>query len=301
MKVLELFDPKPHGGHEETNDSGNFLVTKTIGDRDITFMAVSGARNTWEIVFHEFDPKKGETSMKKTGSGNEVAVFTFVMNSLRRFVEKHDPKEIHFDAEVSDENRVGLYRRMIERFGDNYWSREFKVGMGSATKRVQFDLIRIPKPMKEAMDSSYPYDFYDDNEHVTAEFTPADGTKVVVRFQHWEKPEYWEIDFKRDGKTEMTGQGDSMKVLSTVFKVIKEFLKDYQPKFFGYSANNQEDSRVAVYRRAFKRALSGSNYVEATNRLDQLDHEYMVKWYPAKKARVGNGDQPLYARKDMFL
>lgn len=300
MKIFELFEPGPHGGKVDSNDHGDMFVTKTIGKREITFSARND-RNNWEIVFHEYDKASGKTTYEKTGSGDEVKVFTFVMNAMREFVKKKKPKRMNFTADMVDESRVGLYKRMIARFGDDYLVREFKLGMGSAKRQIQFELWDKKQMVGESLDSSYPYEMYDEMDALVAEFNAADGTTVEVKFDYWAKPEYWEISFNRDGRTDMTGQGDAQKILSTFYKIVQEFVKQKNPKFFGYAANSKDESRVGVYRRMFARLVRKTDYVEASKRLDQIDHPLITKWFPAKKARVGAGDQPLFVRRDMFL
>lgn len=148
----------------------------------------------------------------------------------------------------------------------------------------------------------YPYEFKDEDDFASsASFKTEDGSNVQVKFSFWDNPECWEIDFNRDGKHELTKGGDALKILSTVIEIIKKFLSNEKPKFFSFSANKKEESRVALYDRLAKRILPGSNYVDGTNRLDEIDHKIMPGFFKNKVKYFPAGEQRLYVRKDMFL
>ena len=156
--------------------------------------------------------------------------------------------------------------------------------------------------LDELLSTSYKYETQDEDDTTrVAEFTTEDGSKIIMKFGYWESPEYWEIDFRRDDKIELTGGGDAPRILGTVVKILQEFLRDEKPKFFGFSANKKEASRVSVYKRIMKRILPSSGYVDAANRLDQLDHKIAPGFLKNKIKAFPSGEQMMFARKDMFL
>lgn len=155
--VKEVFEPKDHGGKEQVTNAGDFEVSKKIGDYTISFHALQNGltNNKWEVHFTAVDAK-GKASWDPTGAGDEVAVFSFVINAMRKFVDKFKPSRVQFSSEQKAESRTKLYQRLVKRFGDDYIAREFKTGMGSAPRQVTFDLIK--KPTTEGqMKRSDPY------------------------------------------------------------------------------------------------------------------------------------------------
>lgn len=90
-----------------------FITKAWIGNREIKFTAY-GNHDEWEIIFTEKTPTGGYT-FKKTGSGNELQVFSFVLESLKLFIEMYSPGTITFTSDASDENRTGLYTMMSRK------------------------------------------------------------------------------------------------------------------------------------------------------------------------------------------
>jgi hypothetical protein len=67
----------------------------------------------WEIEFTEKTP--GNSTYGKTGSGNEMQVFSFVINSVKELVARYNPAEIEFGSAKEDGNRSALYTRLVNR------------------------------------------------------------------------------------------------------------------------------------------------------------------------------------------
>lgn len=93
-----------------------FSTVADIGDRTILFNAAvfgpTGA-NQWEIDFLE-KTSKGPT-YGKSGSGSEMQVFAFVIDSLKELVSKYHPESVVFNSHKADQNRSKLYARMMKR------------------------------------------------------------------------------------------------------------------------------------------------------------------------------------------
>lgn len=111
MKITEVFNSDVKGKViKRTNNS--FITKATIGDRDIKFQA-AGNDGDWEVDFIE-QSSKGDT-FSKTGSGNELQVFSFVIESLQTFISMYAPAQVAFTSDKSDGNRSKLYNRMAKR------------------------------------------------------------------------------------------------------------------------------------------------------------------------------------------
>jgi hypothetical protein len=113
-----------------------FQTSATIGNRKVNFIGMrSPKENSWDVVFSEHGEKG--SYYNKTGSGNELQVFSFVIQSMKDFIDRYRPLEIVFTANKNDESRVSLYKRLIKRFsipgyvftgtGDNYNETTFTI------------------------------------------------------------------------------------------------------------------------------------------------------------------------------
>jgi hypothetical protein len=120
--ISEAFDSNVQGKLvRATNDL--FTTRATIGDRDIVFNASMYARGNidpalpssevWEIEFTERTP--GNITYGKSGSGNEMQVFSFVIESIKALVARYNPQELEFHSHKADGNRTALYKRMLSR------------------------------------------------------------------------------------------------------------------------------------------------------------------------------------------
>jgi hypothetical protein len=108
----EVFDSNVPGKVVKKTAS-SFITKATIGNRDIKFQA-AGHAGDWEVDFIEQSPKRGDT-FGKSGSGNELQVFSFVIESLELFISLYSPAQVMFTSDKSDTNRTKLYKRMSKR------------------------------------------------------------------------------------------------------------------------------------------------------------------------------------------
>jgi len=99
-----------------------YIEKALIGDRTIV---VSGQfhgkrfwngeeRQIWYVAFHE--EKDDEMTFDLTGNGEELKVFSFVVNAIRNIVKEKDPHYLIFSASKSDGSRSGLYSRLLSRY-----------------------------------------------------------------------------------------------------------------------------------------------------------------------------------------
>jgi hypothetical protein len=115
--INEAFDSQvPYNVVRASNDL--FTTRATIGDRDVVFNSqgnTEGAQGTvvWEVDFYEKTP--GNMTFSKSGSGSELQVFSFVINSLKELAARYHPDTIRFSSHKADENRTKLYQRMLTK------------------------------------------------------------------------------------------------------------------------------------------------------------------------------------------
>jgi hypothetical protein len=94
--------------------ASEFRTKARIGDRNIDFEALKySSANTWEIAFTESRP--GNKSVGKTGSGSELQVFSFVIESIKEFIARYKPDLIEFSSHKADGNRTSLYTKILNR------------------------------------------------------------------------------------------------------------------------------------------------------------------------------------------
>jgi hypothetical protein len=154
MKIYELvseaFTSKiPYDVVRSTNDL--FTTKATIGDRVIVFNAAANEEGTqgnivWEVDFYEKTP--GNITFSKTGSGGEMQVFSFVIDSLKELASRHHPETIRFSSHKADMNRSKLYQRMIAKIAPSlgYQLADLKTATGfTGSADDVFVLKRISK------------------------------------------------------------------------------------------------------------------------------------------------------------
>jgi hypothetical protein len=94
--------------------SEEFITVRTIGDREIRFVASLILHNDWDIEFLETRGKSGN-SHGKTGEGFQMQVFSFVLSSIKLFVKKYNPVCFEFTSAKADGNRTRLYKSIANK------------------------------------------------------------------------------------------------------------------------------------------------------------------------------------------
>lgn len=79
----------------------------------------------------------------------------------------------------------------------------------------------------------------------------------------------WEISFERNGEQSVTGEGDALRILATVMKVLAEFIKKENPKYMNLSAAKDKKNprkglqgRERLYSRLVKKTVGNKYKVE---------------------------------------
>lgn len=94
-----------------------YTTRAEISGRIIQFNATQyeddEGKSVWEIEFTEKSPTG--VTFGKTGSGGELQVFSFVIESIKDLIARYHPNKLTFTSHKADENRTKLYQRMLSR------------------------------------------------------------------------------------------------------------------------------------------------------------------------------------------
>ena len=81
----------------------------------------------------------------------------------------------------------------------------------------------------------------------------------------------WAINFQRNGEQKVTGEGDALRIMATVMKLVAEFIKKENPKYMNLSAAKSPESnrkglqgRERLYARLVKKTV-GNKYTVTTD------------------------------------
>lgn len=80
----------------------------------------------------------------------------------------------------------------------------------------------------------------------------------------------WSINFQRNGEQKVTGEGDALRIMATVMKLVAEFIKKENPKYMNLSAAKDLSNKKALqgrerlYARLVKKTV-GNKYTVTTD------------------------------------
>lgn len=117
--VTETFD-SVHRMTLDKNSGHDYIVSSVVDNKKVVFRAtrtlsiLDGKTPSWEIVFWIVDDK-GDDRYDRTGTGNQLKIFSFVIQSLKDFIIDKDPEMIEFSASKADGNRVRLYSKLASK------------------------------------------------------------------------------------------------------------------------------------------------------------------------------------------
>jgi len=127
-------------------------------------------------------------------------------------------------------------------------------------------------------DNYFPFDFHiEDSQQAEANAIDSKGRDFNIYFYRTELQktkinDVVEISFMRGGKYDITGWGDSVKVLNTVLMAIKEYVeKIHYPKYFLFNA--VERSRGSLYAKLVKKLANKFGYREIEFPSDEFEPE----------------------------
>ena len=122
--------------------------------------------------------------------------------------------------------------------------------------RVQEFITELFDP-KTALPLKWDEQFADSHNEVHAEAMDAQGRVISISFTPvgLRDTVATEVIFSRGGSYDITGKGDSARVLSTVANAVSIYLRDYRPKYVVFSS--KEASRTGVYSAMVRRLMKG--------------------------------------------
>ena len=134
-------------------------------------------------------------------------------------------------------------------------------------------MIKFNQFITEAFDKPYRYDFAKEPDgSYYGYFKASDGKVVTVSIESTtisvksQLKRTWNVEFSRDGKQSVTGEGDAMRIFATVIKIIEDFIKKESPEMLMFSAlkenedKKEKQSREKLYSRMVKRFASKMGY-----------------------------------------
>jgi hypothetical protein len=205
-----------------------------------------------------------------TGTGNSRKVFGTVVKIVQEYVEAHKPKALYFIS--SDEpSRLRLYQTMTDQVGkalpDYYAVKPTDLGTG-----VVYMLHRKKTEVtSETLDSSYPYEF----KNAAYYFTTDNGNDYRVTVRGIDKAEVEFMSRDENGQFQndnITGTGDSRTVFGTVIKIVKDYVEQTKPNEVSFLADNNEPSRVKLYKAFTIRAAQALPNYQSLSPISQDDN-----------------------------
>jgi len=143
--------------------------------------------------------------------------------------------------------------------------------------------------LDEAFDKPYKFrkqELY--KGYIVYRFIADDKSEIDVLFKENEISDdesTWDVTFERGGSTEVTGEGDAMRVFATVIDVLKDFTKKEKPQELTFSAEKpawavdagkgQKGSREKLYKKLVQRYAGRMGY-KYTTRSDNRATDFML-------------------------
>lgn len=128
------------------------------------------------------------------------------------------------------------------------------------------------KQLVETLDNPYPATLVKDGKQgYRSQVKLDDGGRLNIDIQgdeHIDDYDHidWEISFERNGDQSMTGEGDALRIMATVMKILADFIKMENPKYMNLSAAKDQKSkkkglqgRERLYGRLVKKTV-GNKY-----------------------------------------
>lgn len=271
MKLLEILD-KPLPFKVVGDGDFTWMAAFAAGDRVIKFEAENeGAMDDddegeWTIVFGEKVKNSDEYptyNYDKTGSGNEIEVFSTLKSIIAKFINDKKPETVVFSADKSGKNnRARLYAKLFKKNLPAGWRLETE-DEHNPHLPVYFMIV------KEALDKPTDWQIVKhEDDRFTASFM-SNGRKIIFDAEpDYRNKDIWEIGFEERKETikfqghqqynttiKKSGSGKEFEVFATVKAIIDEFIKLYNPKQIEISSFKGEENRGKLYARMIKNNL----------------------------------------------
>ena len=186
------------------------------------------------------------------------------MRALQRMAAEHG-----LSLELSVWTKGKVKASVLKKF---YKNMGFKSGSGGLLvwepKSTVTELFDPNKISTGEEDNYYPFDFniqaFNWKEDVVAKAIDSKGRELEIIFSpttffRAKMHDIVEITFMRDNKSNLTGWGDGVKVLTTVLMIIREYIMTiHYPKYFLFNA--MERSRGSLYAKLVRKLANEFGY-----------------------------------------
>ena len=209
-----------------------------------------------------------------SGFGNTGRVFATLMKIVTDFIKKRE--DILFIEFVPANDRLDeFYRRFMKALSKKTGLKYFYDG---STYVIDLNEGSEPESLEEVFDRPYRYKEVDSGRKWVThqfEFKTDDGSLIKLQAV-WDKiEESMNVTFYRDGRFDVTGEGDQHKIFSTVVQIIlKEIMPYYGKVSFSagvenvakdgllgkYKPGEREDSRTRLYDKMVNRLARKYGY-----------------------------------------
>lgn len=137
MILYELFDKK---SNYTTDSNGNSQFTVNDKDYSVEFNHIKDG--IYDVAFGLLSaPGYGGyrgTKYSMQGTGDELAVFSTVMEIVKQFVTNtSNLNTLTFSANSDEHSRIGLYDRLLKRFAAQYYTNKQLSDDGTAYYYIQ--------------------------------------------------------------------------------------------------------------------------------------------------------------------
>jgi hypothetical protein len=151
--------------------------------------------------------------------------------------------------------------------------------------------------VNETFDQPFPFT-WEKSEYgdVDALAKLPDGSPLSIMFnkqQGDEGEEVVQVEFYRNNSQEVTGEGDAMRIFSTVLTAIQQYVKKYEPARLSFSASKQIDPTVY-----YEPDQPQPNPESRAKLYDRLVQRYARAW-GYRAFRADNGDLVIYELSKM--
>ena len=138
-QINELFD-KPARWQMTRDSRGAVDYQSNVNGKDLAVVFDIIAPGTWEVIF----TVDSELAVTGEGDGDEMKVFSTVLDIISDFIKNKDPEKLYFTAEKSPvygSSRIRLYNRLVKRFAS---SRGYRLkDKDDVGWKVSYTLVKI--------------------------------------------------------------------------------------------------------------------------------------------------------------
>jgi hypothetical protein len=142
--------------------------------------------------------------------------------------------------------------------------------------------------LTEAFDKPYRFEGGEAMRGLWAyEFRTDDRSYIMVKFEENEisdSESSWNVNFEREGKMDITGEGDAMRIFATVIEIIKVFTKKKKPHILRFTAakplgkaSKELSSRESLYKKLVQRYAPRMGYKYDAKSSDRETDFYLTR------------------------